>query len=465
MRQTTARLSVLLFLLVATITLLFPARELPAQDTSLQRVYLPILVDGRVGSQVFGIEMASLSATNGLDLVATSGTRWVRRNALLWSDIQAAEGAAYNWDAPAVKALEEEMLRASKLGINLIITVRGSPTWAVAPYRAGCAPINPSYYDDFARFMSAVVQRYSAAPYNVRYWEIGNEPDAPVATDPVVPFGCWGIVSDPFYGGRAYGEMLKVVYPAMKAANSSVSVLNGGLLLDRPYEEGKSNTTIGRFFEGMLVAGAGSSFDILSFHSYVYWYAPGLPPLGPREDWRVGYLKELLARYKAPQKPMIRSETALLCFEVTPECRWAQADLVGRTYARTLRDGLLATVWYIYDSDSFHNTAMIEPFDVFVPRAAYFAYRHTARMLSGAQYVGPIPDLPATAEGYVFHRGNETIYTFWTDERGGVPVSIAVPGGKLTCTDRDGGPVACAAENGRVALTAGLSPAFVSVRP
>lgn len=453
-----------LFTLLALFALLALPTVAPAQSPAGTRIFLPVL--GTAGTaSVFGLEMHRLDAARGIDLVTTSGTRWVRRNGLLWKEVEPVRGGGYSWDSPAIKELEQELIRASQLGIDLILIVRGSPAWAVAPHTADCAPINPQAYGDFARFMAAAVQRYSGPPYNLKYWELGNEPDAPIAGADNV-YGCWGVEGDPYYGGRAYGEMLKVVVPAMKAVNPGVQVLNGGLLLDRPYEVGKPESLLGRFFEGVLVAGGGPYIDLISFHTYVFFRTPGQPALGPRDDWRVGYLRELMGRYKLPAKGLIRTESALLCVAVTPECRWAQADLVGRTYARTVRDDVLATVWYVYDNDSFHNTALIEPYDVWVPRPAYFAYRHTARMLSGATYLGPIPGLPAAAEGYVFVRGTQTVYIYWSDDPAGAGFSLPVPAGaRVACSDRDGGPVPCEPANGTLSLSAQTSPAFVSVGP
>ena len=57
----------------------------------------------------------------------------------------------------------------------------------------------------------------------------------PTSFDTIRGYGCWGVRTDPYYGGRAYGDMLKVVYPAIKASNPAVQVLHGSLLLDRPY--------------------------------------------------------------------------------------------------------------------------------------------------------------------------------------------------------------------------------------
>ena len=63
------------------------------------------------------------------------------------------------------------------------------------------------YFDDFGEFLAAAVNRYSGPPYNVRHFEIWNEPDI----DPdLVPgdslFGCWGDSDDDLYGGTARND-------------------------------------------------------------------------------------------------------------------------------------------------------------------------------------------------------------------------------------------------------------------
>lgn len=459
------RLSFVLATLIALTALLLSPLPAPAQTTKDQRVFLPLLRNGLQPPSVFGLEMYRLNQERGIELVRASGTRWVRRNAVLWRAVEPTPGAPYNWSHPSILELEQEMTRASQLGINLVLIVRGSPDWAVAPYTSDCAPINPAHYQAFARFLSALVARYSQSPFNLRYLEIGNEPDAPVMNGDE-PYGCWGDERDPYFGGRAYGEMLKVAVPAVKAANPALQVMNGGLLLDRAYDPAKPETRQGRFFEGMLQTGAVSLLDIISFHTYVFWYTPGQPRLGPREDWRVAYLNDLMRSYKVNPKPLLRTETALLCAEVTAECRWGQADMLVRSYVRTMRDGLLGTLWYIYDQDGFHNTALVEPSDVFVPRPAYFAYRHAGRMLSGARFLGPIPGLPPSVEGYRFQQHERTVYVFWTDEPTGVEFPIALPEGTaFGCSKRDGGAFTCVYEFGGVWVRATESPAYVETRP
>jgi hypothetical protein len=453
-----------LLALLALAVLLIAGSALPvAAVDGPHHTFLPVVRQGNMPGNAFGIEMSQLTTDRGLRLMATSGTGWVRRGALHWKLVEPVEDGGYSWDDPAIKALEQDMITASQLGLRLVITVYGSPRWATTPHQADCAPINPAKYDKFARFMAAVVARYNGPPYNMRHWEIGNEPDAPIfASDSV--FGCWGVERDPYYGGRAFGEMLKVVYPAMKAADPGVQVLNGGLLLDRPYNPSDPKSLLGRFFEGMLVAGAGGSFDLLSFHAYTFWYTPGQPALGPRQDWRVPYLRELMARYGVPGKPMLRTEGALLCpGTITPECRWAQADYLSRLFVRTLRDNLAGNIWYVYDNDSYHNTALIEPGDVLVPRPGYFAYRHASRILAGTSYAGPLVGVPADVEGYVLQRGSETVVAVWSDS----PRQVAIPlpaVGEVRCTNRDGGPVLCPMDNGAAQVEVQTGATYIVVR-
>lgn len=457
-RTTRLGISVLVLVILNSIAL---AASLAQQPPPKHAIYVPLVRQGDPPETVFGIEMASVTPQRGLDLVLTSGTKWIRRNALLWKDIEPIEGGGYNWDASSMQILEQEMINASQHDLNLILVVRASPRWATAPYEADCAPVNPEKYAAFANFLAAAVERYSYAPYNVKYWEIGNEPDAYIFPSDSV-FGCWGVVDDPYYGGRAYGEALKTVSAAMKAVNSDIQILNGGLLLDRSYdplnpEEGLS----GRFLEGMLVAGAGSAFDILSFHGYLYFKSPGLPPLGPSEDWRIDYLNGLLKDYNVPPKPLIRSETGLLCMKVTPECRWAQASFLTRTFARSMRDQLLGNIWYVYDNDSYHNTALIEPGDVFVPRPAYFAYRQAASVLSGADYFGSLEGQPEPVEGYRFRKNAETIIVVWSDTA--QETLIPAPAGvEVSCSERDGGSFACANSDGGVRLTVRSDPIYIT---
>jgi hypothetical protein len=400
----------------------------------------------------------SLSPEHGLDGLVASGASWVRASNLFWRDVEPVEGGEYHWDAPSVQAVEQDMLAASAHGLKLILVVRASPAWAIAPYKADCAPVNPAKYARFATFLAAAVDRYSKPPYNVAFWEIGNEPDAPIFPSDS-GYGCWGVAGDPYYGGRAYGALLKVVYPAMKARAEQISVLNGGLLLEQPYNASNGSGRMARFLEGMFVAGAGASFDILSFHSYSF-YDGTVDGSRGATDWKVSYLRELMDRYGVPRKPMINTEAALLCTLVTPDCSEAQANALGRFYIRSLADGLLGYLWYVYDSDEFNHTALVEPSDVSVQRPLYQSYRQVAALLTGARLLGPLEGQAAGVEGYRFAGGAGTITAFWSDSEQ-IATIPAQPGAQVACADRSGAAVVCANVDGSVQLLTRPGPQFV----
>jgi hypothetical protein len=175
--------------------------------------------------------MHRIAPGGGLQLVKDSGAYWVRKNALLWSEVEPQEGAR-NWEA--IANLEAELKNAADSGLQTILIVRSTPAWAQKLPGVSCGQILPEKMGAFGAFLHDVVSRYSQPPYNVRYWELGNEPDVdPAFVDANSIFGCWGDQTDPEgYGGGVYAEMLKVAYPQIKAVDPQAQVLIGGLLLD-----------------------------------------------------------------------------------------------------------------------------------------------------------------------------------------------------------------------------------------
>jgi hypothetical protein len=429
------------------------------QSTVETAIYLPIIQSAAaqpapLPSSVFGMVMTTIAPQRGLDSAAAAGVRWIRsNNNLLWRDVEPVEGKGYRWDAPSIRIFEQEILRANQQKLKFILVVRGSPRWATTPYKADCAPIHPDKYGRFASFLAAAVARYSKPPYNVTYWQIGNEPDAFIFSRDS-GYGCWGVKTDPYYGGRAYGDMLKAVYPAIKAANPAVQVMHGSLLLDRPYNPEKGSGLSARFLEGVFLAGAANAFDILPYNVY-FWGEDLQSP-----DWKTPYLQNLQQAYNVPPKPMMITEAGILC---DPGCPLTQAYAVGRYYARGLANNLLGVLWYIYDSDDFHNTALIDPDNIAQSRPAYYAYKHAAAQLTGAAYAGALAGQSAGVEGYRFTRTDAVVIVLWADRARQVNIPVA-QGVMVTCTAWDGGALPCSNASGTVALTADQRPMYVVIR-
>ena len=251
------------------VTVREPPTAQPIQKTTGYSTFIPIILQPPGEPAVFGIEMESDWNESLLDMASKAGVNWVRRNGVLWDRIEVVEGIR---DWSAIASLESEMILLSQKNFELILIVRGVPEWAQTENGYNCGPIAQTKFSAFASFMGELVSRYSQPPYNVRYWEIGNEPDFPYS-ERDIPFGCWGDSNDPYYGGGYYGELLKVIYPVIKAADPDAQVLVGGLLLDCDPNNpppGKDCTS-SKFLEGILRGGAGSAFDGVSFHSYDYY--------------------------------------------------------------------------------------------------------------------------------------------------------------------------------------------------
>lgn len=283
--------------------------------------------------------------------------------------------------------------------------------------------------------MEEAVARYSLPPYNVRYWELGNEPDvAPELIDPGKPFGCWGDMQDEYYGGKYYAEMLKKVYPIIKATNPQAQVLIGGLLLDcdplNPPEitSGSSefrDCTPSRFLEGIFLNGGGDYFDGVSFHGYDYFLGPLGQYFNPRwhSSWdttgpviaaKVHYLRGLLDHYGYGDKYLMNTETALICGStgreppcVSDEYELTKAYYLIQSYADALANNLKANIWY--SLRGWRGSGLIRN-DEITP--AYYAYQFAVEKLEGVAFIRMIRDYPNVI-GFEFLNDGKLTWILW----------------------------------------------------
>lgn len=390
---------------------------------------------------IAGMEIHNLSQ---VDLANQAGAHWIRRNAILWSDVEVQPGER-RWEALA--NIERELESMAALGMPVILMVRSTPEWAQKVPGSLCGPIETGSLDEFADFIFDVVSRYSAPPYNVEYWEFGNEPDVDPSMVPSdYPFGCWGDMTDPLYGGGYYAEMLKAVYPKIKAANPQAKVLVGGLLLDCdpvmppeiPPGSGKMKDCSPTYFlQGILENGGGDYFDGVSFHSYDYYlntlgqYGNGnwhstWNTSGPVVIAKTRYLRSLLASYGLSNKFLMNTESALICGREgnEPECVTGDFDQTKAYYlaesaavAQTL--GLKANIWY--SISGWRGSGLINH-NILTP--AYQAFLFSAQMLDKAAAWGAVQDYPGLI-GYEFRRDGNTLWLLWSLD--GAPHSITLP--------------------------------------
>lgn len=400
-------------------------------------VFLPMLTNLKsigIGSIIGAEYQSSWNDPTFKNVVVSAGLSFVRsnNNAIMWSEIEPSEGN-YNFSAQSLRDAEAFWTLANENDVKVIQIVRSTPTWA-RKYGFGasdCGPIAQAKYQAFANFMYQMVRRYSQPPYNIKYWEIGNEPDGSISRVDQV-FGCWGEPSDrTYYGGTHYGEMLKVLYPSIKAADPNAKVVTGGLLLDcdpRNPPAGK-DCTAAKFFEGALAAGAGNSFDILNFHAYDSWaesnqvgrynnpsWGSAWNTTGPSVIAKASYLRELLSRYGVANKPLMNTESAIQCW-----CRGAtyspnildetKAVYMAQSNAVAAALGLVANIWYGVQGWEGHETQLIEGNGQ--TNRAYDAIAASAEKLAGAQFVRSVNEYGSNIRGYEFQRSGRRVWVIW----------------------------------------------------
>ncbi|HID64158.1 MAG TPA: hypothetical protein EYP49_15675 [Anaerolineae bacterium] len=378
-------------------------------------LYLPVVMRGFDPAcpgcpPLFGIEMGGINNANGLQQAVEARMRWVRYNAIRWDVVQPNGPGTYDWGA--LSNVESHLLNAQQAGLWPIVIIRGTPSWAQKIPGYSCGPIKQDRLDEFATFVSAVVQRYKDPPYNVKFWELWNEPDNLPWGSPDSGYGCWGDTTDSAgYGGGYYAQMLKQAYPAVKAADPEAQVLIGGLLYAwyDPYGRPMIN-----FLKGVLAAGGGDYFDILSYHAYsspadeAYWI----------DEWgetileaKTAHIRQVLAAYGYADKPMMCTEAGYRTFGDDSKLE-TQANYVVTDYVQAFSSGLKVHIWYGLKND-FQGTSLLNP-DL-SPKPACNAYQAMTQQLDGLYYQRRVP-AGSNVEEHEFGNGTRTVWVIWTTD-------------------------------------------------
>jgi len=438
-----------------------------ASDTSTTTAFLPAIAHNYPPPPpVFGVEMQQISTSHGVNQAVDADVYWVRRNGITWHEVEATQGVR-NWNV--LSGFEDELELASQNGMTPIVIVRGTPVWAQKVSGSYCGPIKQDAFDEFANFMKALVNRYKQAPYNVKYWELGNEPDASLHSGDAA-YGCWGDENTSYYGGEHYGEMLKVVYPAIKEADPSARVLVGGLLLGKHPDHPLAGTNPpARFLEGILSAcGDQDCFDIVSFHGYPHY-------TGQLEDWEITsldnwanwgglvagkaeYLNQLMSSHGV-DKPLMHTEGALICSsctELTPDLQEAQADYVVQLYTRNMALDILGTIWFTLEGPGWRWSGLLNP-DL-SPKPVYNAFKFMTEELKDAQYAGTVTGYPGL-KGYTFQGKDKTVRVLWSPDN--TTRNIDEPGGLIQAFDKYGNNITPI--GGQIAI--GFSPVYIETTP
>jgi hypothetical protein len=185
--------------------------------------------------------MSATDVNKTLDMMQSAGVNTVRVM-IPWAGIEKTKGT-YNWTA-----VDTIVNAANARGMSVLGMVNSTPQWAA---QAGQPALSgpPASNAVFADFAKRVATRYAG---KVSAYEVWNEENATVF---------WSTGADP----AAYTQMLKAVYPAIKAADPNATVLVGGLS-PLPHAQGMMSPV--DYLKGMYAAGAKGYFDALAYHPY-----------------------------------------------------------------------------------------------------------------------------------------------------------------------------------------------------
>lgn len=465
------------------LTLLFNIqRDVDAQETN--RLYLPLVMRAAdpilTRPEPFGVEASPgrLASTQVRQRAGQLKSTWVRFNTVSWRDVQPTRElpvADWNWQAESMQKFEQEVKAAATLGLTPTVIVDDAPAWATI-HETSCGALREDRFQDFARFMQELIKRYGKPPYNVRYWELGNEIDVDyrlVQKDNL--FGCWGVKEDAYYGGEHYGRMLNVVTPAMKRVDPNAQVLIGGLLLNSPNTTDPGSGRPELFLEGILRAGAGANFDFVPFHAYppyqgrmfdsdlqdTRWADRGGMTLG-----KASFLRETMQRYGV-EKPLMLNEAGLLYYgdqnAVPDDFLQTQADYIVRLFARSLSVDIKAVMWYTLNGPGWRNSGLLDQQQQ--PRPVFVAYQQLIRQAQQAIDTREVSaEYGSGIEAYRFRKFSRNVDVLWSQN--GAARQFTVPTGSfLAAYTRDGAKLEPVSQSDQVLrFEVGSSPVYIQRR-
>lgn len=423
--------TLLLFLMLVTLPVATFAED-PHQ------VYLPVVRTQSDSQAVpFGVEIIAGGMPTVSQQASELGIGWVRINSISWQSVQPEmDTKPEDWNWEALASFESDLQAALAVDLTPIVVIDDTPIWARVHKEYPCSAIRTEHFEDYARFLKAIVARYSQPPYNVRYWELGNEVDYALqhTNDHLAQyFGCWGDVEDPYYGGEHYGRMLNAVVPHIKQVDPSAQILSGGLAVGisptPPHPE--------KFFEGILRVGAAANFDIVSFHSYPTYmpeqggrlfdsdrFDPNWEHMGGMTIGKARFLRDTMQRYGV-DKPLFLDEVSLILPDgnktVTDDFLQAQADMIVRLLARGMFADIQVICWYTLNGPGWQNGALLDHKQQ--PRPAYLIYQDFLAHTQPSRDTLHVSDeFTGNVEAYRFVKHQHDVDVVWASQ----PTTTAV---------------------------------------
>lgn len=425
-----------------------------------------------------------------------SGTNYTR-TFLAMEDVQPTPGAIYNWTE-----YDHALLEIRNNNIEPIVDLVDPPEWAAFPK---CGPFKPGMQDRWLAWVTAAVNRYKNAPWNIKKWIISNEADA-YLKDPNDPLGgtyggaCWGQFVP------QYADFLLKTANAIHAADSSAFVISSPLASD-----GDASTFNLNFFEQVIQQTNGASIDAVDAVAFNYFelYRQRWDQFGPGVMGKAEGFRQMMQKY-GKNRPIVVAETGIeqsnnpgtgivttpadAAVKVAQILTIAQADR-----ARTDGNGILVADWFtMVDNASYVGLIQADG----TKRPTFDAFRRWTQEMGGAKLVsnqsepvsGSDPNNGPTGQACSGVKGT-TIYFYcntlqryefstpvvgtnrivmWVDRGAKLPAeqyrtsvtrTVNLPfGDVIAARDINGNPVSFTNVSGQAQFTVTDSPIYVDVR-
>jgi hypothetical protein len=273
-----------LLVLAIVLPLLLPAPILitPGPQKTVQTNHPIVGVHTRLTDEV-----EEWKIQRSLQLVREMGAPWIVEF-FPWAYYQGRDGDIA-WEHP-----DQVVNHAHAQGLQVIARIGLTPGWA-RPKDTPLTYLDADAYDDFALFAAAFAERYQG---KVSHIIIGNEPNLNYE---------WGYRVTTY---QDYVDLLKVVYPVVKAANPDIVVLAGALAPTLEPEGSPWGLNDLTYLDGMYQAGAAEYFDGLAVHSYGLTFPPETDPSPDLLNFRrVELVRQVMVEHGDAEKSIFITET------------------------------------------------------------------------------------------------------------------------------------------------------------
>jgi hypothetical protein len=252
--------------------------------------------------------------------------------------------------------VDEFVRSAQRRGMEVLLTIYGTPTWANGNKKPNVAPTNMKDLTDFSRAVAARYSgRYAGYPY-VKFFSVWNEPNLNQFLSP--QFGAGGKDVAP----ATYARMYRAAYTGIKAGNSKALVGIGETSArghDKPTAGVVQDShSPGKFVQ--LVAKADRTLRFDGWAEHPYPFTPSQPPSARVQLPNVS-LGQITAFQKLIDKAFNRTSTPIWITEYSHETKPAESRGVSyetqATYARQAltiarkNPSITMFIWFVLRDD------------------------------------------------------------------------------------------------------------------